>query len=153
VSTSCYTVHFAETITIKPIPEPPPVTRATLPLTSKTLLSWKLLFDILIEIVLSVVPRGKKGERRYLSSRYDDLFMEAASDVLVTILPQNWWGMLVISVWLTIHHKCTVDACLAEKFKSISDFDIGTYHALNCSRKMDIFSMRCLVRAAPASSL
>lgn len=32
-------------------------------------------------------------ERRYLSSRYDDLFMEVASDVLVTILSQNWWGI------------------------------------------------------------
>jgi hypothetical protein len=64
-----------------------------LPLTSKTLLSSKLLFDILIEFVMSIVPREKRrGEGRYLSSRYDDLFTEVASDVLVTILPSNWWG-------------------------------------------------------------
>jgi hypothetical protein len=80
-------------VTIKPMPEPPPVTRATLPLTSKTLLSSKLLFDILIDFVMSIVPRERRrGERRYLSSRYDDLFTEVASDVSVTILPSNWWG-------------------------------------------------------------
>jgi hypothetical protein len=62
-------------VTIKPMPEPPPVTRATLPLTSKTLLSSKLLFDILIDFVMSIV-----------------LFTEVASDVSVTILPSNWWG-------------------------------------------------------------
>lgn len=149
VSTSSYAIRFAVLITIKPMPEPPPVTRATLPLTSKTLLSWKLLFDIVIviEVVLNVIARGKKGERRYLSSRYDDLFMEVAGDVLVTILFQNWWGFLVISVWLTIHHK------YMSSRKCISDSVVGTYHALNFSRNMEMFSIINPVRGAPASSL
>lgn len=39
MSTLLYIVLLTAIITIRPIPEPPPVTRATLPLTSKTLLS------------------------------------------------------------------------------------------------------------------
>lgn len=77
-------------ITIKPIPEPPPVTRATLPLTSKTLLSWKLEFDILITIrKFCCSSVEKRGGREYL---FISLFMEVASDVLVTIAAGNWWG-------------------------------------------------------------
>jgi hypothetical protein len=34
-------------VTIKPMPEPPPVMRATLPLTLKTWLSWNSLFDMM----------------------------------------------------------------------------------------------------------
>lgn len=74
-------------ITIKPIPEPPPVTRATLPLTSKTLLSWKLEFDILITIEVLSVEEKARWKRVFIS-----LFMEVASDVLVTIAAGNWWG-------------------------------------------------------------
>lgn len=36
--------------------------------------------------------KERQDKRKYLSSTYDDLFMEVACDVVVTILPQNWWG-------------------------------------------------------------
>jgi hypothetical protein len=55
----------------------------------------------------------RRGERRYLSSRYDDLFMEVAGDVSVTILSQNWWA--IFGDQGPTHYLSSTYACLSRE--------------------------------------